>query len=350
MTWQPVTGITLEEFHRTGIGGSSIAVLMEDVDPETGVRTSLHPYKTEPELWLEMTGRKAPEDISEIEKIRWGNLLEPVILQEAASRLNARMIMRDAMVRSAIRDYEIGTIDAVFEIESATEVEMWCATDKQHKNGKDLIWEPRLVSLDAGTRVVVDAKNSASEWVFGDRFPVYYECQGVWYSGLLGLNHSVFAVLFGGCELRFYLVPHSAELYFAMRTEARRFWKSLKAKQPDRLEQGPLSEIRQIRQVEEGSRVIATGDLEALIADYQDAKRRAANAEAVEKACRMAMEAQLPSAAVIECPRLGVEYKRTTQTRRNWAVPEHVKVQYPGKPTVVQKGELVTMKKEMSHV
>ena len=53
-----------------GIGGS-----------DAGTILGLNPYKKPYELWLEKTGAKEPEDISEKEAVKAGVYLEPVIAQ-----------------------------------------------------------------------------------------------------------------------------------------------------------------------------------------------------------------------------------------------------------------------------
>lgn len=54
------------KIHQVGIGSSDAAAAI-----------GLSPYKCALSLWLEKTGRKAPEDLSQKEPVLWGTILEP---------------------------------------------------------------------------------------------------------------------------------------------------------------------------------------------------------------------------------------------------------------------------------
>lgn len=58
-----------------GIGSSDCAAAI-----------GISPYKTRIELWLEKTDQAQPENLDEVERIQWGNHLEPIIAQVYAQR------------------------------------------------------------------------------------------------------------------------------------------------------------------------------------------------------------------------------------------------------------------------
>lgn len=68
------------EERRKGIGGSDAAAAL-----------GLSPWKTPFELWLEKTGHVEPPDLSTIEAVRWGSILEGEILQEYAARAGVQV-------------------------------------------------------------------------------------------------------------------------------------------------------------------------------------------------------------------------------------------------------------------
>ncbi len=68
------------ELRRSGIGGS-----------DAGTIAGVDPYKTELELYYEKRGEIEIEDISDTEHVRFGNLLEDVIAQEYARRMEVKV-------------------------------------------------------------------------------------------------------------------------------------------------------------------------------------------------------------------------------------------------------------------
>jgi putative phage-type endonuclease len=61
------------EIRKTGIGGSEVAAIL-----------GLDDYKTAHDVWLEKTGRKEPEDLSNNESVELGILLEPILARKYA--------------------------------------------------------------------------------------------------------------------------------------------------------------------------------------------------------------------------------------------------------------------------
>lgn len=51
----------------------------------------LSPYKSRYELWLEKTGRQSPPDLDEVERVQWGNILEPIIADQYAEREGVKL-------------------------------------------------------------------------------------------------------------------------------------------------------------------------------------------------------------------------------------------------------------------
>lgn len=75
---------------RTFLGGSDAPVVM-----------GISPWKTPYQLWLEKTGQAAPPDLSEVERVRFGILLEDIVAREfmvrtgfKVRRVNQRQILK----------------------------------------------------------------------------------------------------------------------------------------------------------------------------------------------------------------------------------------------------------------
>ena len=89
------TQLTREQWltiRKLGIGSSDAAVAI-----------GLSPYKCPLSLWLEKTGRKEPDDLSQKEAVLWGIELEPVLAQVYAKRTGYRVRRVGAPIRGASR-------------------------------------------------------------------------------------------------------------------------------------------------------------------------------------------------------------------------------------------------------
>lgn len=73
-----------------GIGSSEIAAVV-----------GMDPRRSQLSLFLEKTGAIPPDDLSEIEAIKWGHLLEPVIGEEF-SRMTGRQVRRSSSKRYTV--------------------------------------------------------------------------------------------------------------------------------------------------------------------------------------------------------------------------------------------------------
>lgn len=68
-----MSSMILETDRKTFIGGSDAATIC-----------GLNPWKTRYQLWQEKTGQAEPTDLSENERVYWGNVLEEVVATEWA--------------------------------------------------------------------------------------------------------------------------------------------------------------------------------------------------------------------------------------------------------------------------
>jgi len=332
MTWELVTEADLHTFRKTGIGGSDVASIL-----------GLNRYTSAAELWAEKTGLADPQDLSDVERIQWGNLLEPVIIGEVARRYSAEICMAAAMVRYTPEPHCIGNIDAVLRFPEATTLVAYCRTMDTDPETGESVWLPREVTIDAGSRVIVDAKNSGGDYQWRDRFPINYECQGRWYCGILGLRYALFAVLLSGNELRLFLVEHDDADFEAMRDAARAFWASLSGDCPPNLEDAPINFIRRVRPIEPDSVLVAAPDLTAIVREWLESKgERDYHQEEMDR-LRKSLEVCMGNAARLEVPDIGVTLERRDEWHKVYDVPDHVKAAYLS-PTRKHVAKLVEKK------
>lgn len=172
------------EARRTGLGGSDIAAAL-------GLSLWMSPY----ELWLDKIGELPPRP--DTEPMRWGRLMEPLILNAYSERTRWK-ISRPRMMRSERYPWLIANLDGV-------------------------AMTGRLASAR-----VVEAKNAHSRLGWGepgtDDVPQQYLLQAQSYLIVTALAEADIVVLFGGNDLQVYTVRADAELQQLIIDGTREFW------------------------------------------------------------------------------------------------------------------------------
>lgn len=244
------------EFRATGLGGSDIAAIM-----------GISPYRTALDVWLEKTGRQAPQDISNVEAVYWGTVNEAAVADRWARdhpecvvrRLNATLVGRSA-------DWKRANLD-------------------------------RLV-VEGGRPSVLEIKTAsafkAEEWDGG--VPPYYLTQVTWYLAITGWDMAHVAVLIGGNDYREFDVPRDEEDVRAVTEAATDFWDNyvVKGVMPQVVGADAPTLAGLIPQEADGLATPADmAEADLLIATYQMARER----ERVSKA--QAEDAQAKLCAII---------------------------------------------------
>lgn len=148
-----------EHARMSGLGGSDIAAA-----------AGLNPWKTSYALWLEKTGRVAPDfdDVSR-ERMRWGNVLEPVLLREFDERHDELILTGgDGIYAHRERDWQLGNVDA-------------------------LAWTPDG-ELDAIVECKTGSHRQLARWE-GDAVPSHYVAQVQWYMSILDAPRAIMVAL-----------------------------------------------------------------------------------------------------------------------------------------------------------
>lgn len=148
---------------RKGVGGSDVAAIM-----------GMSPYKSPYEVWAEKTGVVEPADLSGVERVMWGNVLEPVVGDHYRELHPEREVRRvNAMCRSIARPWAQASLD--YEVRDP-----------------DLGWGVLEIKT-VGYR-------SAPMW--DDGVPIFYLTQVVHYLSVTGRPFADVAALIGGQEYR----------------------------------------------------------------------------------------------------------------------------------------------------
>jgi putative phage-type endonuclease len=166
---------------RTGIGGSDVAAIL-----------GLSRWKSPLDVYLDKTGQAA--STAETEPMRWGTLLEPVILAEFSRRTGVAVEKPRDIIRDPGFPWMLASLDG---------------------------WAPEL-------EAVVEVKTARTSDGWGDdgsgEIPAYYQTQVAHYMAVTGATIAFVPVLIGASEFRVYQVERDEVLIRDMVEAERVFW------------------------------------------------------------------------------------------------------------------------------
>jgi putative phage-type endonuclease len=173
-----------------GIGGSEAACAL-----------GLDPYKQPIELYLEKRGELEREDLSDNERVLWGNLLETVIANEYSLRTNNKVHRVNSTIRHPKYDFMLASIDR------------------------------RVVGEKRGLECKNVDKHVAAygEWgeAGSEEVPETYALQCQQYMAVYDYPVWDLAALIGGNELRIYHLERDKELIELMIEQEHEFWQGI---------------------------------------------------------------------------------------------------------------------------
>lgn len=239
-----------------GIGGSDAAAAV-----------GLSPYKTPYELWLEKTGRREPEDLSDNDRVYFGNLLEDVVASEFARRRNCRV-----------------------QRHRATIVHPKHAILRAHI-------DRRLIGVREGLECKTADLRMAARWGEEDTddIPLEYWAQSVHYLAVTGFSAWHVAALIGGNTFRSYIVPRDEEAIEALISKELAFWDCVRTDTPPdpiTLDDATLRWPSHI----EGKRLVATAEIASAVASLSNTKARIKELEAEKAAAELKIKSFLGDA------------------------------------------------------
>lgn len=167
------------------LGGSDATVI-----------AGLSPWKTAYQLWLEKTGREQPADLSDNERVYWGQVLEEIVAREYSKRTNLKVRRVNRLIKHSEYSYLGAHID------------------------RDILNTPGMLEIKTtGRRDHWGEPGSAD-------IPDYYLAQVMHYMGITGREWADVAVLFSGQEMQIYHVERDDEFVESLFTVERRFWEN----------------------------------------------------------------------------------------------------------------------------
>lgn len=172
------------EQRRSGIGGSEIAAVV-----------GMSPFASPIQVWMEKTqGERRAQN----ERMRLGDLLEPVVLALYADRTGAELRTEVGTLTHPAHAHVLATPDAV----ACRGEEEWLL------EAKACTWRKRIEWGEPGT----------------DEVPPHYLLQVQWTMAVTGLARADVAVLFGGETLEIYTVYGDPELQAWLIEESGHWW------------------------------------------------------------------------------------------------------------------------------
>lgn len=191
---------------KTGIGGSDCAVVL-----------GMSPWKTPLELYYEKTGLVEPEDISNRESVKMGNMLEPIVYDlfcehnisdDLTSPVRPRVVPYSGngilFLRHPEYDYMVASPDAMIHYEDGT-IE--------------------------GVELKTTSLRNADQWADGN-VPYHYQLQCQHYMAVTGSKRWHIACLIGGQKYVQAVIERDEELITYIALKEKEFWDAVQNKIP----------------------------------------------------------------------------------------------------------------------
>ncbi|MBS1209580.1 MAG: endonuclease [Proteobacteria bacterium] len=239
-----------------GIGSSDAAAAI-----------GLSPYKSPLELWLEKTGRKEPEDLSEKEAVFWGSTLEPILAAVYQQRTGNKVRRVNAVLQHPTQSFMLANLD-------------------------------RAVGYDGILEVKTASYHSGQLWE--ETVPEAYQCQVLHQLAVTGKAWADVAVLIGGQDFRIYRIERDEEKIFDLIDLETGFWQCVKGDVPPPVD-GSESSGRALNWMypQDSSETIDCTDsnqLNRLFCELLDMKRRREQLEFLEATHKQTIQSAMGNA------------------------------------------------------
>ncbi len=223
-----------------GIGSSEIGAVI-------GMNHRSSPLK----LFLEKTGALEPDDLSDVEAVRWGHRLEPVIAEEYRERTGRRV--------SRCRRYKYSVLRSKAHPWALASLDFW--TGEAANDGDD--WPLEVKNANAFR---------AEDWLNGT--PAYYIAQLHQQMLVTGAKRATSAVLIGGNQLAWCDVDRDETLIRKIIAQGSRFWERVQRRDPPEPDGSDATRdaLRRLYPVSDGQVVTLPASLEADVYEWRELK------------------------------------------------------------------------------
>ena len=243
------------ETRNKGIGGSDAGVIM-----------GLNPYKSRLSLWMEKTGQKGPDDLSENNAVYWGIKNEPNIA-DWFCEVTGKKVRRCGTLQSMEHPWLIANVDRVVDGENA------------------------------GLEIKTAGVRQAGRWK-DDELPDEYYCQCQHYMMVTGCDKWYVAVLIGGNDPRRKEVLRNEEFIKELFAKENAFWTTVEHNimpEVDGLEdtKNALSIMYPTATPKSELELESTDELEELFRDYAEYKKTIKSLETLKTECENKIKARM---------------------------------------------------------
>ena len=156
-------------------------------------------YKSPLELWMEKTGRKMPDDLSNKDAVFWGTTLEPIVANVYAEKTGKKVRRVNSVLQHPEHPFMLANLDRIVEGGGVLEIKT------------------------AGLR-------SQGQWEEG--VPVAYQIQVLHQLAVTGKAWADVAVLIGGQEFRIYRIERDETRITQLLELEKTFWQHVERQTP----------------------------------------------------------------------------------------------------------------------
>ncbi|MEX3635991.1 YqaJ viral recombinase family protein [Paraburkholderia sp. BR14320] len=273
---------------RSGIGGSDAAATV-----------GLDPWKTALDVFLQKTGQVEAEDLDEVERVRFGNIMEAPIADEYARRYGVKVRRRNQILRNAAYPWMIANVDRVIEGRR-------CGLECKNVDGMAY----RLGDWgEPGT----------------DEVPEHYLLQCRHYMIVTGFDEWHLAACVGGNRLVVYVIRRDASLDEMLIEGEHAFWQCVEsghAPEPDFRHASTAGLLKKLYPATDGREIQFGADIEHWHAIKMDADARVKEYSAASEAAKNHILWTMGEAAIGRLAD-GSAYRRKLIEKKAYTVEAH---------------------------
>jgi putative phage-type endonuclease len=258
---------------RQGLGGSDISAAL-----------GLSPYKTPLDLYLEKTGQREPDDLSDNRAVEWGNRLEDIVAEKFSDDTGLKVRRNNQLLTHRQHPFLLANIDrAVVGRPMGIKCGLECKTAGTWA-AKPELWGDGAIIVPDGDGVRIAH--------YDDHVPEAYLLQSAHYMAVTDSDMWFLAVLIGGQDFRTYTIRRDLELEKLILGGAYRFWHDhVAANSPP--PPSCLADVQALYPRDNGASVIADADVAAACAEAKmlqaEIKEREARLDTLKDRIRMAI-------------------------------------------------------------
>ena len=215
VTYDPKDEERWHELRLCGLGGS-----------ESSAIVGLNPYKQSIEVYYEKRQEIPRQDLSDNERVMFGNILEDVIAQEYSRRTGDKIARQNQLLRSKENPFMIANID------------------------RRIVGEKRGLEVKNVDRFVANMGWGAAGT---DEVPEYYLLQCQHYMSVTGYPEWTLVALIGGNELRIYNIKRNDQLIADLVRICGEFWQGVLDGVPPELDYNAPSVTNTIKRIYPGT-------------------------------------------------------------------------------------------------